>query len=242
MHRTRLSVNINKVALIRNSREGDSPSLVKAARIAIASGAHGVTVHPREDGRHVRVSDLAPLMQVERIASGEIELNVEGDPRPALLKECARLGVHQFTAVPVTPGELTSHQGWRRSHDLTPLKEVRAVLPTATRLSLFVDATPETVDIATEFGFDAIEIYTGPYANASSEAEAAAELERIGATAARARELGLRVHAGHDLTTENLPAMLDAVDVDEVSIGHAIAAESILGGLSSVVGRYLGSL
>ena len=236
---TRLSVNINKVALVRNSREGDSPSLVAAARVAIGVGCHGITVHPREDGRHVRVTDLAALMAIEEIAAGRIELNVEGDPRPGLLDECARLGVHQFTAVPVTPGELTSHRGWRRTDDLTPLREVTARLPSQTRLSLFIDALPESVELAPAHGFHAVEIYTGPYANAAGPAREA-ELERVVATAARARELGVRVHAGHDLTTENLPPLLAATHVDEVSIGHAIAAEALLAGLGVVVPRYLG--
>ncbi|MCA9312011.1 MAG: pyridoxine 5'-phosphate synthase [Phycisphaerales bacterium] len=237
---TRLSVNINKVALVRNSREGNSPALVDAARVAIDAGCHGITVHPREDERHVRMSDLASLMAIPEIAAGEIEFNVEGDPRAALLDECARLSVHQFTAVPVTPGELTSHRGWRRGDDLGVLREVTGRLPRTTRLSLFLDPTPETVDIAAEFGFHAIEIYTGPYANAVG-AEREAELARVVATAARARELSLRVHAGHDLTTENLPMLLGATQVDEVSIGHAIAAESMLTGLGIVVGRYLAS-
>jgi pyridoxine 5-phosphate synthase len=234
----RLSVNLNKIALLRNSRGGNRPSVVEAAAIAIAAGSQGITIHPRGDGRHATIADIADLMAIEPIRSGRIELNVEGDLREDLLSEVKRAGIHQFTVVPVAAGEITSNRGWNRQDDCAALKRAVAYLGSKIRVSLFINATPDQVDLAAEMGVQAVEFYTADYAHAHAKGDARAELRQLSECSALARRRGLKVHIGHDLDTDNLPDIVAALDPDEASIGHALISDAVMSGLSQAVSAY----
>jgi pyridoxine 5-phosphate synthase len=234
----RLSVNVNKIALLRNSRGGNRPSVIEAAEIAIAAGCQGITIHPRGDARHATIADIADLMALEPIRRGRIELNVEGDLRDNLLTAAKRAGIHQFTVVPVTAGEITSNRGWNRQDDCAALKRAIAYLGPKIRVSLFINATPDQVDLAAEMGVQAVEFYTADYAHAHAKGDARAELRQLSECAALARRCGLKVHIGHDLDTENLPDIVAALDPDEASIGHALISDAVMSGLSQAVSSY----
>ncbi len=238
---TRLSVNLNKVALIRNAREDNSPSIVEAAIVAIAAGCHGLTIHPRADQRHALLSDIVALAALEQVQAGRIELNVEGDIRRDLLAAALAAKVHQFTFVPVTPGERTSRRGWRTSDDLLALQAAVSKAKTFCRTSVFLDPDPERVAIAIETGADAVEFYMADFAQAYAKNDYANELQRIKATALLAREYGLRVHLGHDLDLKNLPLLIKEIKPDEVSIGHALISDAVMVGLAAVVPMYVAS-
>ncbi|MFY9825536.1 MAG: pyridoxine 5'-phosphate synthase [Thermoanaerobaculia bacterium] len=235
---TKLSVNLNKVALVRNSRGGETPSLVEAARIAVEAGCSGLTLHPRADARHATLEDILALARYEPVASGRIELNVEGDAREELLTVVAKTGATQFTLVPVTPGERTSHRGWRREDGVDAARRVVDRLAPHTRVSLFIDADPGAVEWAVAAGVAAVEIYTGPWAEAYGTEAAEPLLAAIQATAETARRHGLRVHAGHDLNLQNLETLVRRIHPDEVSIGHALISEALLEGLQGITAAY----
>lgn len=235
---TLLSVNLNKVCLLRNSRGGAAPDPLAAARICIAAGAGGLTLHPRADARHATLDDVVAFAALPEVRDGGIELNVEGDLRPELMRTAKGAGAHQFTVVPVMPGEVTSSRGWRVYDDHAALEAAVGFFAGGPRVSVFCDATEASVRLAAAAGAHAAEFYTGDYARAFGTPEGGRELERLVAAAGLARSLGLRVNGGHDLTTENLPAFIGAVRPDEVSIGHQIVADALVAGLEATVRAY----
>lgn len=236
---TALSVNLNKVALVRNARGGGVPDVVAAARIAIAQGCAGLTVHPREDARHATLDDVRRLAEMAEVRSGAIELNVEGDLRPELMAVAREVEATQFTAVPVLPGEITTTRGWRSRSDEATLRDAVESFRGISRVSLFVDPDPEGIHLAADVGADAIELHTYEYAQAHGTPRHEEVLAGYGRAAAVARSLGLRVHAGHDLDLSNLGPFLDRIHPDEVSIGHALISRAILTGLEGVTREYV---
>lgn len=243
---TVLSVNVNKVAVLRNSRGGQEPRVAAAAAAAIAAGAGGITVHPRPDQRHIRPEDVRELAGV---VAGRVEYNLEGNPfapprdgYPGFLALVAEVRPQQATLVPDGDGQLTSDHGFDLARDAARLRPLVAELKAlGTRVSLFLDAGAEDVERAAEIGADRIELYTGPYAEAHAAGDARAALARCAETARRARAAGLGVNAGHDLSQANLGDFLRGVPgVLEVSIGHALVGEALYAGLDATVRTYLG--
>lgn len=250
MATTALSVNVNKVAVLRNSRGGHEPDPLRAAEVCLAAGAAGITVHPRPDRRHIRAEDVIALRALCR---GRGELNIEGNPfapprdgYPGLIALARQTRPEQCTLVPDGDGQITSDHGFDLARDAARLEPlVRALKAIGCRVSLFIDAGAPDLDIARRIGADRIEIYTGPFAEEYGERETGSgepgrQLALCAQTARQAQALGLGVNAGHDLSQANLGAFLGAVpDVLEVSIGHALFGEAIYDGLSSTVRRYL---
>ncbi|MDO8251029.1 MAG: pyridoxine 5'-phosphate synthase [Rhodoferax sp.] len=243
--RTALSVNLNKVALVRNTRHLGIPSVTRAATLCLQAGANGITVHPRPDERHIRaddVRDLAALMK----AWPDREFNIEGNPFHNLM-DCVRdlldrkLPVHQVTFVPDSEGQFTSDHGWSFPADAERLCSLIAQARAwGVRVSLFMDADPTAMAAAKAVGADRVELYTEPYAAAWGTAQQAAELARFAAAAQAALQAGLGVNAGHDLNRDNLTAFIRAVPgVAEVSIGHALIADALELGYSATVQDYL---
>lgn len=237
--RCRLSVNLNKVALVRNARGGDRPSVADAAELVISAGCDGLTVHPREDERHATLRDVAELAALPPVRDGRVELNVEGDLRPDLMHAVREARAAQFTAVPVTAGERTTTRGWRNSDGREPLLHAVEFFGSATRVSVFVDPEEEGIRLAADVGAAAVEFHTRRYAETFGTAEGAEVLAELSRMADLARGLGLRVHAGHDLDLANLPALVTRIWPDEVSIGHALVSEAIMFGLPIITRRYL---
>jgi len=245
---TKLSVNLNKIALIRNSRDTVIPSVVEAAEIAIAAGADGITVHPRPDQRHIRpddVRDLAKLLAQEKYA--HIEFNIEGNPYagpettngyPGFLELVAEVKPHQATLVPDDPAQLTSDHGWDLSGESNSLGKIIDELKDQNmRVSLFMDPDLAQIDLAAQIATDRIEFYTGPYADAFPHHEKILSL--FTESAEFAQKLGLGINAGHDLNLDNLSIFCDEVPgVDEVSIGHAIITDALWMGLRNAVEKY----
>src|SRR4051812_9897926 len=237
----RLSVNLNKVALLRNSRHTGVPDVLKFARIAHDAGTDGLTVHPRPDERHIRRADvpaLAKLMQPWRPAC---ELNIEGYPDERLLEIVREVRPEQCTLVPDPPGAFTSEEGWKLDNRDTPLIKpaVAALKALGCRVILFVDPDPGVVPRIPGSGADGIEIYTGTYAAAFRTGAAAAELRACAETAARAAALGLVVNAGHDLNLDNLPGLVAVMpNLAEASIGHELTADALEIGFANAVRAY----
>lgn len=254
---TVLSVNVNKIAVLRNARGGREPDVVRAAQACLDAGAHGITVHPRPDARHIRTDDIYALADLTR-ARG-VEFNLEGNPfapprpgYPGFLALCGQVRPAQATLVPDDDGQLTSDHGFDFARDTARLQPLVAELKSlGCRVSLFANAhgdpTLDTVaggiERAAEAGADRIELYTGPYADAAAAGGATMLLARFAAIARRAQAAGLGVNAGHDLSQDNLGAFLAAVpDVLEVSIGHALIGEALFAGLDATVRNYLALL
>lgn len=239
----KLSVNLNKVATLRNSRGGLLPSVAEAARVTMAAGAPGLTVHPRADARHITLADVRELAAEVRAAAGRVELNIEGDPRPDLLALALEVRPDQFTLVPVRAGEITSQAGWDPA---APADEVggavRALQNAGIRVSLFVDPDPAPVHWAASLKADRVELYTEPYARAFSAGEGHASFQRYSAMAALAHDIGLGVNAGHDLDLANLVLFRRLPHLDEVSIGHALISHALYVGLDRAVRDYLTAL
>jgi pyridoxine 5-phosphate synthase len=244
---TRLSVNVNKIAVLRNARGGSMPDPVEAARVALAAGCGGITVHPRPDQRHIRVDDVARIAAV----LGEAEYNIEGNPfapprgtYPGLVALARAVRPAQVTLVPDGDAQITSDHGFDLSRDGARLAPpVRALKEIGCRVSLFMDADSDEIERAAEIGADRIEIYTGPFAHAFAQGNAARELDACTRAAARARDAGLGVNAGHDLDQANLGTLKRAIPfLDEVSIGHALIGEAIYDGLAATVRSYLSIL
>ncbi|MET0582062.1 MAG: pyridoxine 5'-phosphate synthase [Pseudoxanthomonas sp.] len=243
---TALSVNVNKIAVLRNSRGGNEPDVVRAARTCLQSGAHGITVHPRPDQRHIRTDDVIALAALT--LEHEVELNVEGNPfappregYPGFLALCAQVRPAQATLVPDGDGQLTSDHGFDFDRDADRLRPLIAELKSVgCRVSVFVDAGGAGLPLARDIGADRIEIYTGPFAHAQALGDARSALDACVATAREAQTLGMGVNAGHDLSQTNLPEFLEAVpQLLEVSIGHALISEALYAGLQRTVHNYL---
>ena len=237
---TKLSVNLNKIALVRNTRTLGIPSLVHAARIALGAGAQGITVHPRPDGRHVRGPDVRELADVLK-EWPQTEFNIEGNPFHGLLEFVREVRPAQCTLVPDETGAFTSDHGWDLARDADRLQPVIAEAKAlGARVSLFMDPIPEAVVLARGIGADRVELYTEPYAKAFGTPDEVAMLARYADTARAAQRAGLGINAGHDLNCDNLPAFLSTVPgVLEVSIGHALIADALEFGLNETVKRYL---
>ena len=242
MRTTRLSVNINKYALLRNSRGHNAPDLLAAADICIAAGCHGITIHPRRDERHVRRSDIRPLADHLRTHHPGIELNIECEDHPDILEWVHAVRPDQCTLVPVTPGEVTSDHGWDLPTDLEALRRAIAPLRDAgIRTSLFADCVPEAIPAFAQTGADRVELYTGPYAWAWETPDQAHETAALVASVEAARAVGLGVNAGHDLDRFNLAGLRD-LPVDEVSIGHAQICRALEVGTTQSVQELLDAL
>jgi pyridoxine 5-phosphate synthase len=242
---TRLSVNLNKVALLRNQRDVGYPSVLEAARLVVQAGAHGITVHPRPDERHIRrrdVVELAALLRDELPAA--IEYNIEGYPTPEFVALIGEVRPHQVTLVPDAPDQRTSDHGWDLKAGSGSLRAVIGELKASgARVSLFMDADPGAIGGAASVGADRIELYTGPYAHAFAQNEAGGLLARYVQAAAAAADAGLGVNAGHDLNLDNLPAFVHAIPrLAEVSIGHALTADALRLGFAAAVEAYLRAL
>jgi pyridoxine 5-phosphate synthase len=238
----RLSVNVNKVATLRNSRGGTVPSVLEAVRVCVEAGARGITVHPRGDERHIRPGDVYDIAAALEAVRDRVEYNIEGDPRPELIELVEKVRPDQCTLVPVRPGELTSEAGWPADTPKAALAEIiERFHEQGVRVSVFVDPEPAPIDWAAELGADRVELYTEPYARAYEEGSITRDqsLERYRAAAERAAGNGLGVNAGHDLDLANLPAFLSLPHIDEVSIGHALMARALFVGLASAVADYL---
>jgi pyridoxine 5-phosphate synthase len=237
-----LSVNINKVATVRNSRGGRVPSVLEAARVCIDAGAAGITVHPRADERHITARDVRQLSQLLRPIRGRVEFNIEGDPRPDLLALVHEVRPDQCTLVPVRPGEITSQAGWSADTPAAALRDVVGQLRSAgIRVSLFVDPEEAPIRWAADMGGDRVELYTEPFARAFEQGEAAAgsSFALYARAAELAHALGLGVNAGHDLDLENLVLFRTLPHLAEVSIGHALVSHAIFVGLAASVREYL---
>jgi pyridoxine 5-phosphate synthase len=240
-----LSVNVNKVATLRNARGGRTPSVTAAVGACIAAGARGITVQPRADRRHITPEDVREVAAVLRAVPPAVELNVEGDPRPDLLELVSEVRPDQCTLVPVRPGEVTSQAGWRPGPERDRLPDVVAGLKgRAIRVSVFVDAELDAVRWAASTGADRVELYTEPFARAFEQGEPAARRSyaRYVECAELARSLGLGVNAGHDLDLDNLAVFRDLPHLAEVSIGHALISRALFVGLPAVVREYLAVL
>ncbi|MAW34280.1 MAG: pyridoxine 5'-phosphate synthase [Proteobacteria bacterium] len=236
---TKLSVNLNKIALIRNSRENGIPNLINFVQLAINSGADGITLHPRPDQRHATKNDVSEIKSL-LLDYSNIELNVEGNPFHNLMDIAEEFCPTQCTFVPDDINTLTSNSGWdleKHGKQLSPF--IKRLQDKGVRVSLFMEPTPEAMDQAHELGVDRVELYTEPYAVAYAEQRAQEILPTYFKSSSRANELGLGINAGHDLNKDNLRLFLCAVpNVREVSIGHAIVVDSLYHGFSSVVKEY----
>ncbi|MBI1396869.1 MAG: pyridoxine 5'-phosphate synthase [Betaproteobacteria bacterium] len=240
---TALSVNLNKIALVRNSRPLGIPSVTRFAAIALDAGADGITVHPRPDGRHIRPDDVSDLAELLTKFPGR-ELNIEGNPFHDVLGLVERTVPDQCTLVPDDPSASTSDHGWNLEKDgarLEPL--IGRLRARGVRVSLFMDAETTGMRIAREIGADRVELYTEPFAAGFHTSERRALLERYADAAEAAQAQGLGVNAGHDLNRDNLPAFLSGVSgVLEVSIGHALTADALELGMYGAVRAYLGAM
>jgi pyridoxine 5-phosphate synthase len=235
---TQLSVNINKIALLRNSRGRDFPSVLAFARRCLELGAHGITLHPRPDQRHARYGDVEALAPV--VQEFGVELNVEGNPTDEFMDVVLRTRPHQCTLVPDDPNQLTSDHGWDLRRDEALLRAVIARLnDRGIRVSLFVDDDSAHIAFARELGADRVELYTEPYAQAHGTPEIEGVLARFARAARTAQAAGLGVNAGHDLNLDNLARFLTISNILEVSIGHALIVECIEQGIERVIPRYV---
>lgn len=241
----RLSVNLNKIALLRNSRRTGVPDLARFALLALRAGARGLTVHPRPDERHIRESDvpmLAALMQPRRPGA---ELNIEGYPDDRMMRILNLNHPEQATLVPDAPDAFTSEEGWTldaaQSAVATPM--IAAIKALGCRVILFVDPDPDIAERARAVGADGVEIYTGGYAQAFRDGSHSPVLARIAATASRARGAGLVVNAGHDLNLHNIPPLIEAIPfLAEASIGHELTADALEMGFAAAVAAYAEAL
>lgn len=237
---TALSVNLNKVALLRNTRHLGIPSVTKAAGIVLQAGANGITVHPRPDERHIRGSDVHELAELLRRDWPHIEYNIEGNPFHNLMDFVRAVRPHQATFVPDAEGQFTSDHGWQLPADIERLAPVIAETKAlGVRVSLFMDPIPEAMRLAREVGADRVELYTETYASAWGTPRQAEVLAAFTATAEAALAVGLGINAGHDLSRDNLTDFLRAVPgVQEVSIGHALIADALELGYTATIRDY----
>ncbi len=238
----KLSVNVNKVATVRNSRGGRVPSVLDAVRVCVEAGAPGITVHPRADERHITAADVREIAAWLAPLKGRVEFNIEGDPRPDLLAMVQAVRPDQCTLVPVRPGEVTSEAGWPASTPRAALAaDIAALRSAGVRVSLFVDPEPDPIRWAAEMGADRVELYTEPFARAfeRSADEGQASFARYRRAAELATSLGLGINAGHDLDLENLGLFRTLPGLAEVSIGHALISRALFVGLDQAARDYL---
>jgi pyridoxine 5-phosphate synthase len=240
---TKLSVNVNKIATLRNTRTNGIPDLVRLAGIALDAGADGITVHPRPDQRHIRPGDVDALAAL-LVARGGAEYNIEGNPFHGLVEHCERAHPAQATFVPDQREALTSNHGWNLvelSADQTRAlgAAIARLHACGCRVSLFVDPVPQMMGLAKAIAADRVELYTEPYADEFARERGELSVAVYAAAAEEACRVGLGVNAGHDLNLDNLRLFLDRVPgVDEVSIGHALIADALEYGLAETVRRY----
>jgi pyridoxine 5-phosphate synthase len=240
---TKLSVNVNKIATLRNTRNNGIPDLVRLSGIALASGAAGITVHPRPDQRHIRSEDVGQLAALVAAHPGA-EYNIEGNPFHGLVEHCERARPTQATLVPDAREAFTSNHGWNlvelgKTERAALASAIEALHACGCRVSLFVDPVADIMPLARALGADRVELYTEPYAAAVLEGRADASLRLYAQAAGAAVDNGLGVNAGHDLSLTNLRPFLQAVRrVDEVSIGHALIADALEMGMTETVRRY----
>jgi pyridoxine 5-phosphate synthase len=239
---TKLSVNLNKVATLRNTRPIGIPSVTHAATLCLDAGAQGITVHPRPDQRHIRPADVRDLFELLK-AYPKAEFNIEGNPFYEYMEYARKLRPTQCTLVPDSPEASTSDHGWDLTRDAGRLRPVIDELKSlGCRVSLFMDPELESMDLAAKIGVDRVELYTAPYAEEFAKQNPRAA-EAFTAAARRAAEIGLGVNAGHDLNLQNVVVFLQAVpNVLEVSIGHALIADAIEIGLPEAVRRYVAAI
>lgn len=232
--KTKLSVNINKVATIRNARGNNNPDILKVAIDCEAFGADGITVHPRPDERHIRRADVAALQAILRT-----EFNIEGYPSKDFMDLVLRVRPSQVTLVPDKPDQLTSNHGWDTLKEQDFLRDVLNDLRGAgIRSSIFIDADERMAEMAAQAGADRVELYTGPYAHMYA-ADPEKAIEPFLKTARRVKQLGIGLNAGHDLSLENLKYFTDVIPwVDEVSIGHALICDALYMGLEKTIVAY----
>lgn len=241
-----LSVNLNKIALIRNSRAGNYPDVAAHGRVCLETGAHGLTVHPRPDQRHIRATDIAPLAALVR-EFPQAEFNIEGNPfappldsYPGLLALVESNRPHQCTLVPDSHQQLTSDHGFNLHVDggrLQPI--IRQLQQWGVRVSLFMDPDLEQIRLAQQLGADRIELYTGPFAEAYSQGSTDQLFQQYVEAATLALELGLGINAGHDLNLDNMSLFRTLPGLQEVSIGHALTVEALQMGLTNTIKAYL---
>jgi pyridoxine 5-phosphate synthase len=238
----KLSVNVNKIATVRNARGGGVPRVLDAVDVCIAAGAPGITVHPRADRRHITPDDVRAVARRLGESRTPVEFNIEGDPRLELLDLVDEVRPTQCTLVPVAPGEITSQAGWQPGAASSQIpKVIERLHARGIRVSVFVDALPDPIRWAASAGADRIELYTEPFARAFERGadEGRRSFAQVADMATLAHALGLGVNAGHDLDLDNLVLFRDLPHLDEVSIGHAIVSRAIFVGLSTVVREYL---
>lgn len=240
MKHTALSVNLNKVALVRNTRHLGIPSVTRAATLCLEAGAQGITVHPRPDERHIRAADVRDLAQLMKDWP-QREFNIEGNPFQNLMAFVREFRPHQCTFVPDSEGQFTSDHGWNLAHDADRLRPLIAQAQSlGVRVSLFMDADASAMPAAKAVGADRVELYTEPFAAAWGTPQQEAELARFALAAQAALDAGLGVNAGHDLNRDNLAAFVQRVPgVSEVSIGHALIADALEMGYRATVMAYL---
>jgi pyridoxine 5-phosphate synthase len=236
---THLSVNLNKVALVRNTRHLGIPSVTRAATLCLQAGAQGITVHPRPDERHIRATDVSDLSALMK-AWPDREYNIEGNPLQNLMGFVREFKPHQATFVPDGEGQFTSDHGWNPATDTDILRPLIAECKgLSVRVSLFMDAEPSHMAWAKSVGADRVELYTEPYADSWETPTQAVQLERFAKAAKAAIDVGLGVNAGHDLNRDNLTAFIKQVHgVQEVSIGHALIADALEIGYAATIAAY----
>lgn len=237
---TALSVNVNKVALLRNSRHLNIPNVVHAATLCLEAGAQGITIHPRPDERHIRSADVFELAALMKHWP-KAEFNIEGNPFHNLMDFVRQVRPHQCTFVPDSEGQFTSDHGWDLKADAERVRPLIAECHAlGVRVSLFMDAEPDAMPLAREVGADRVELYTEPYAAAHGTPAQAAQVARFAAAAKAAQAAELGINAGHDLSRSNLADFLRGVPgVQEVSIGHALIGDALEFGYGETVRRYL---
>ena len=233
---TRLSVNINKIATLRNSRGGDNPNLVQVAKDCERFGAEGITVHPRPDERHIRYQDVYDLSKILTT-----EFNIEGNPKETKFVELVLANKpHQVTLVPDTLGQLTSDHGWDTITEQDYLKQIIGVFKKAgIRVSIFVDPIEKMIEAAATTGTDRIELYTEMYAKLFAAGNKEKAIAPYMSAATKAKKLGLGINAGHDLDRNNLPYLIQSIpSIEEVSIGHALMSDALYLGLENTIQLY----
>ena len=235
-----LSVNLNKVAYLRNTRDVGMPDVLEAARCALRAGAHGITVHPRPDQRHITPSDVRELKALLANDFTGIEFNIEGNPFPEFMDLVREARPHQCTLVPDDPDQTTSDHGWDLTQDAERLKPIiRDLKDWGVRVSLFMDYDSPDIPLAKKLGADRIELYTEPYAKAFAASAPDAVFTQFQKAARIADEAGLGVNAGHDLNLPNLPFFCEIPNLLELSIGLALVADALFMGLDAAVRAYL---